>query len=103
MTDAEFLALVQAKFPHNVRIGDVTGQVRLKAAAWDFLREHCWIRDGKRCVHCKVPVTIEKGYWSSVQLAHYKSKGSGGPDLPSNVRSLCLRCHSAENAGKKVS
>ena len=26
MTDAEFLALVQAKFPHNVRIGDVTGE-----------------------------------------------------------------------------
>lgn len=103
MTDAEFLALVQAKFPHNVRIGDVTGQVRLKAAAWDFLREHCWIRDGKRCFNCQVPVTIDKGYWSSVQLAHRKSKGSGGSDAPSNCRSLCIRCHSAEHAGKKVS
>lgn len=102
MTDAEFLAMVQAKFAHNVRIGDVTGQVRLKAAAWDFLRAYCWERDGKRCVHCMVPVTIAKGYWSSVQLAHRKSKGSGGSDLPSNVRSLCIRCHSAEHSGKGI-
>ena len=102
MTDAQFLALVQARFPRSVRIGDVTGQVRLKAGAWDMLRRHCWERDGMRCVHCKVPVTIEKGYWSSVHCAHYKSKGSGGNDVPSNVRSLCGRCHDADHHGKEI-
>lgn len=102
MTDKAFLALIREKFPRNVRVGDVTGQVRLKAKAWDFLREHCWNRDGRQCVNCRVPVTIEKGYWSSVHLAHRKSKGSGGSDLPSNVRSLCIRCHMAEHSGKKV-
>ena len=102
MTDADFLAEVQKRFPNRVKIGDVTGQVRVKAAAWDFLRNYCWNRDGKQCVHCKVPVTIEKGYWSSVHLAHRKSKGSGGSDLPSNCRSLCIRCHSAEHHGEEI-
>lgn len=102
MTDPEFLALVQAKFPRSVHVGKVTGQVRLHGPAWDMLREVVWERDGRRCVHCKVPLIIKKGAWWSVECAHYKSKGSGGNDAPSNVRSLCGRCHDADHHGKEI-
>ena len=102
MTDAEFLAIVQAKYPRDVRIGKVTRQVRLYRKAWDALREYVWNRDGRKCKNCLTPVDREKGLWTSVHPAHYKSKGSGGDDRPENVRSLCIQCHSSEHAGKDV-
>ncbi len=102
MTDAEFLAEVQKRFPKYVRIGKITGQVRLHGPAWDYLREYDWNRDGRQCVQCSSPVRITKGDWQSVQCAHRKSKGSGGSDLPENTRSLCLRCHASEHSGKDV-
>ena len=100
MTDAEFLALMQQKFPRYVKIGKVTGQVRLYGPAWDAVREHIWQRDGRKCLNCRAQVLLEKGDWWSVHCSHRKSKGSGGNDLPSNLRSLCGRCHAAEHSGK---
>ncbi len=102
MTDSEFLHLVQSKFPRNVRIGRVTGQVRMYGPAWDMLREHVWNRDGRKCKNCLTPVDLTKGLWSSVECAHYGSKGAGHDDLPGNLRSLCRQCHSDEHHGKVI-
>ena len=102
MTDKEFLAIVQEKHPRDVRIGKVTGQVRLYGKAWDALREHIWNREGRKCKNCLTPVDLKKGLWSTMQAAHYKSKGSGADDLPSNTRSLCMQCHASEHAGRDV-
>lgn len=102
MTDAEFLALVQAKYLKHVRIGRVTVQVRMYGPAWDMLREHVWNRDGRKCKNCLTPVDLAKGLWSTMHCAHIRSKGSGGSDLPSNVRSLCLQCHAEEHNGEDV-
>lgn len=100
--DVAFLAEVQRLFPNHVKIGRVTGQVRLYGPAWDHLREFDWNRDGKKCVNCQSPVEIKKGLWSSVHCAHRKSKGSGGNDTPDNTRSLCGYCHSDEHSGKEI-
>lgn len=99
MTDAEFLSAVHGLYPKHVKVGKVTGQVRLYGPAWDHLRAFVWNRDGRRCVATGKPVILEKGHWNTMHLAHYKSKGSGGSDLPSNVRCLCLEAHSAEHHG----
>lgn len=102
MTDEAFLAEVQRLFPRHVEVGKVTGQVRLRGPAWNYLREHDWNRDGRKCANCSNPVEIKKGSWASVQCAHRRSKGANGSDLPSNTRSLCIYCHTAEHAGKEV-
>jgi hypothetical protein len=75
----------------------------MSGPAYDELREHVWSRDHGRCIECGCVVIIEKGYWHTMHLAHIKSKGSGGSDVPANTRSLCLRCYAAEHAGKPVS
>ncbi len=100
MTDEEFVAHACLSFPRLVTIGKVTGQVRMYGPAWDMLREWVWNRDGRKCVNCLCPVTLEKGGFQGVHCAHRKSKGSGGSDVPSNLRSLCIRCHAAEHSGK---
>lgn len=98
-----FLEDMQKRYPRHVRIGKVTGQVRLSGPAYEELREYIWSRDHGKCIECGCLVVLEKGYWITMHPAHIKSKGSGGDDLPYNMRSLCLRCHAAEHAGKDVS
>lgn len=102
MTDAKFLEVVQSRFPRFVRIGKHTGQVRLSGAAWDALRAFVWQREQGKCKNCSKNVTLTKGLWWTMHAAHIKSKGSGGSDVPSNVRALCLECHGAEHAGERV-
>lgn len=100
MSDEEFLAHMKEKYPRHVRIGKISGQVRMYGPAWDDVRAHVWLRDHRKCFNCGALVRITKGEWWSVHCAHYKSKGSGGHDLPSNLRSLCGTCHAAEHSGK---
>jgi 5-methylcytosine-specific restriction endonuclease McrA len=102
MTDAEFLAHVQSKYPKDVFIGKVTGQVRMYRRAWDHLREFIWNRDEGQCVNCGRIVVLDKMLCQSVHAAHIQSKGAGYNDLPSNVRSLCMQCHHDEHSGKAV-
>ena len=102
MTDDAFVDLARDTYPNHVKTGKVTGQIRMYGPAWDFLRGFCYVRDGKKCLNCLVPVDLEKGMWSSMHLAHRKSKGSGGSDVPSNVRTLCISCHATEHTGKEV-
>jgi hypothetical protein len=100
VTDAEFLTHVQNTWPLHVRVGKITGQIRLTGPAYDELREVVWSRDHGRCVDCGNVVVLQKGYWTTMHFAHIKSKGSGGSDLPGNGLSKCLRCHAKEHAGK---
>ena len=99
MTDEEFLAEMKREFPRFVRVGKVTGQVRLSGPAWDRVREFVWRRERGICQDTGRPTVLEKGLWRSVHCAHIRSKGSGGSDLPSNLRCLSLEAHAREHAG----
>lgn len=100
--DCAFLALMQEKYPKHVEIGKHTGQVRLYEKAWDAVRVYVWTREGGICQGCGDSTLIKKGDWRSMHTAHMKSKGSGGDDLPYNLRCLCGQCHAHEHSGKKV-
>lgn len=101
MTDEGFLKAMQALYPAFVRVGKVSGQVRMQKDAWDALRAFVCVRDGSKCVDCGSRVVLAKGHWASVHCAHIKSKGSGGSDLPSNLLSKCINCHDkAHHTGK---
>jgi len=100
MTDQEFLLIVCENFPKHVRKGKVTGQVRCFGPAWDYLREVVWQREKGICQETATRVILEKGRWNTMHAAHIKSKGSGGSDLPSNIRCLCLEAHAKEHSGE---
>jgi hypothetical protein len=100
MTDNEFLELVKISYPRHVRIGKVTGQVRLTGPAWDEVRAYVYQRENGICQESGRRVKLEKGYWDTMHCAHIRSKGSGGSDLPSNLRCLSLEPHAQEHAGR---
>lgn len=100
MTDAEFLASMQAKYPRYVTVGKCTGQVRMYGPAWDAVREQVWTREHGICQDCGKSVILQKGHWQTMHAAHIHGKGAGGDDLPGNIRCLCLECHSVEHSGK---
>jgi len=60
---------------------------RPSAAIWRELRAKVWTRDGGKCVHCGVEVTLRECH-----IDHIKS-GLFGNNKPSNLRTLCVRCH----------
>jgi|GEM_PF-5640969 len=101
MTDEEFLSEVQRRWPNQVRLGKVSGQVRCYGPAWDYLREVVWKRERGLCQVTRRPVVLEKGYWHTMHAAHIRSKGAGGSDLPSNIRCLHLAAHAREHAGDR--
>lgn len=100
--DQQFLDTVKTRYERFVRVGKVTGQVRLSGPAWDALRAFVWHRERGICQDTGKPVILEKGSWNSMHAAHIRSKGSGGSDLPSNIRCLHLEAHAAEHAGKRI-
>jgi 5-methylcytosine-specific restriction endonuclease McrA len=86
------------------RKGDVTvgktGRIRLRGKALEALRRDCFERDRYRCQcspSCGVAVT-----WESGDMAHIVSRGAGGSDVLSNVRTFLHEHHLAShNAGGK--
>ena len=100
MTDEEFLAEMLEKFPKHVKVGDVTGCVRLTGPALSALRQDVYDRDKGTCQICRQHVRDGFPEYQKYDLAHIKSRGSGGSDLPSNCRTLCHRCHMKEHSGK---
>lgn len=54
---------------------------------WRVIRRQVWERDGKRCVRCRVSVSLTK-----VHCDHIKS-GKLANNSIANLRSLCRRCH----------
>jgi 5-methylcytosine-specific restriction protein A len=59
---------------------------------WEATCERIFQRDGGRCVHCGVEVVKEYGKANSVNIDHVVS-GKRGSNADSNLRTLCLRCH----------
>jgi ferredoxin len=103
MTDDEFLAEMKAKYPKNVRVGKVTGCVRLTGkTAMDALRREVYWRGGGRCSHCGRAVHdgFSDEHPLKYDMAHIRSRGAGGSDLPGNCRVMCHACHMREHAGK---
>jgi 5-methylcytosine-specific restriction endonuclease McrA len=70
-----------------------TKPIRLEGIALKALRTQVWYRDGGKCVDCGTPVAFENGGFRNMHMGHIKSRGAGGSDELSNVRSLCLQCH----------
>jgi 5-methylcytosine-specific restriction enzyme A len=56
-------------------------------SAWRALRLRILARDNHRCVLCGAKAT---------DVDHITPKSQGGTDHPSNLRSLCKRCHRAK-------
>ena len=75
-----------------------TGRIRLRGKKLEQLRRDCFERDGYRCTcGCKQPVTWEVG-----DMAHIVSRGAGGSDILSNVRTMTHEHHMLEHSkGKK--
>ena len=82
-----------------------SGRIRLKGADLLLLRDACWKRDEGRCQECG-----ERVYWNAppehplkFDMAHVKSRGSGGSDTLENVQTLCHQCHMKEHSGLRSS
>lgn len=100
--DKASLDQMLAKYPKHVRIGKL-GIVRLTGEALTLLRMKCWSRDNETCKACGERVHFSARFAGdplAYDMAHLKSRGAGGSDLPSNVRTLCHSCHMREHAGK---
>ena len=54
---------------------------------WQETRGIIWERDGRKCVHCGAPVTLE-----TCHVDHIRSGKLAGNEK-SNLRTLCRRCH----------
>jgi 5-methylcytosine-specific restriction endonuclease McrA len=72
-----------------------TGRIRLRGKKLEQLRRDCYERDGGQCVWegCGKPLLWESGSFNSMHMAHIVSRGAGGSDVISNVRSLCAFHH----------
>ncbi len=60
---------------------------RLPNDVWDILREKVWERDGRKCVHCKINVSLYNCHIDHIQ------SGKNGNNKLKNLRTLCKRCH----------
>lgn len=86
----------------EVRIGKVTGKVRLSGLAIEALREKVYYRDGGRCQWdgCGKPVPLYGSVFTRAHLAHIVSRGAGGSDTPDNTRILCPPHHLIDEHSK---
>lgn len=60
--------------------------IRLDAASYEHLRQEIFRRDGWRCQFC--------GARSNLQVHHQQFRSQAGPDIESNLITLCADCHS---------
>ena len=59
---------------------------RISSRQWERVRRRILIRDGYRCVRCKLPGRLE--------VDHVKAIDQGGDPLdPANLQTLCRGCH----------
>jgi hypothetical protein len=79
----------------QIRVGKVSGTVRLSGAAMERLREQVYRRDGGRCQwpNCGELLPLHGSVFNRAHLAHIKSRGAGGGDTAPNVRILCYFHH----------
>lgn len=79
----------------SIRIGHI-GIVRLTGDDLKALRAECFARDKGQCQECGNLLYYYPRYDGDPEaydMAHIQSRGSGGSDIISNIRSLCHRCH----------
>lgn len=79
----------------QVRIGKVTGKVRLSGAALEALRERRYRMDGGRCTWkgCGELLPLYGSIFRRAHLAHILSRGAGGSDTIENTRIRCYWHH----------
>jgi len=84
----------------EVRIGKVTGKVRLSGAALEALREKRYAIDGGRCQWrkgrrsaCGIWLPLYGSVFNRAHLAHLTSRGASGSDSIENTRILCFTHH----------
>ena len=77
--------------------------LRLKGDPLSKLREACLRRDGGLCVCCGRPVRDNVPDWhpDKYDMAHIKSRGAGGEDVLSNLKTMRHECHMREHNGGK--
>jgi len=61
---------------------------------WQALRRIAWERDGRQCVRCHDPLSLE-----ACHTDHIRS-GKRGTNALSNLRTLCRKCHVLREDGR---
>jgi hypothetical protein len=86
---------IRAKKKPLVRIGKVSGKVRLSGQAMEDLRERRYRMDRGRCQWegCGKLLPLYGSVFSRAHLAHIVSRGAGGSDTIENTRILCPPHH----------
>lgn len=76
------------------------GIVRLYGPALEHLRNDCLERDHHCCVKCGQWVRDDVPDWApnKYNMAHIVSRGAGGSDVLSNLKTLCGCCHTGDKA-----
>ena len=88
----------------QVRIGKVTGKIRLSGQALDQLRDRVYRRDQGRCQWplCGVWMPKYGSVFNRAHMAHIRSRGASGSDTDSNVRILCFEHHILHEHGGRA-
>ncbi len=77
----------------NVRVYP-SGRVRLTGKALERLRQECFERDNWTCT-----CGCGRGAPLVLDMAHIKSRGAGGSDCLSNVKTMTHECHMRAHNG----
>lgn len=87
--------LPRGKRKPQVRIGKVSGKIRLSGAAMERLREKRYEIDGGKCTFkgCGIWLPLYGSVFNRAHLAHIKSHGAGGSDTLANTRIRCFHHH----------
>jgi hypothetical protein len=77
---------IRARKKAEVRIGKVTGKVRLSGAALECLRQRVYRRDGGRCQwkDCGVWLPLYGSVFNRAHMAHIVPRSTGGSDTEAN-------------------
>jgi len=86
---------IKPKRKPQIRVGKVSGTVRLSGAAMERLREQVYRRDQGRCTWdgCGVLLPLYGSVFTRAHLAHIQSRGAGGSDTAENTRIRCFHHH----------
>jgi hypothetical protein len=91
---------IKPKRKPQVRVGKVSGTVRLSGAAMERLREQRYEIDGGRCTWkqgevdaCGIWLPLYGSVFNRAHLAHILGHGAGGGDTIENTRIRCFHHH----------
>jgi 5-methylcytosine-specific restriction endonuclease McrA len=89
-----YTSIRRRKHP-EVRVGKVSGKIRLSGQALEQLRERVYRRDRGRCQWkgCGVLLPLYGSVFTRGHAAHIVGRGAGGSDIAENMRLLCPHHH----------